>query len=431
MKRISLFPGLVLCIGVFLCLNASPILAQTASSGSVAGQVSDPQGASVPGADVTLTDTATNAAQTATTNDSGRFNFPVVSPGLFDITVSKSGFKVHKLAAQKVSLGLVLTINVTLEVGSLSETVVVTSVAGNELQTTNSTIGTTISGKELELLPNLGRDATTLMALQPGVTPSGFVAGAYFDQSTFTVDGGNNTDDMAGNTIGYIVNFTGTGGSQTNGMASGVVPTPIESVEEFKTSTFGQTADFNSSSGANVQMVTKRGTNQYHGSGYGYYFATNHLGANSWANNHTPFTKGSGTRPCAAGTTFQKGDTNCVMPYTPIIPNHRDRFGFSFGGPIAPNLLGGKTYVFMNYEGFRYPNNTLFERAYPTPAMRAGVIQVQNASKTGSVIANGTTYGPGAWVPYNLNPFPVTTVVGRSTVKRPAKFSPDPVGIGT
>src|SRR5256886_14665457 len=339
MKRLSIFLGLVVCVGLLCTLGASATHAQTASSGSITGLVADPQGASVPGADVVLTDLATNGKQTTTTNDSGRYNFRGVSPGIFDITVTKTGFKTAKLAQQKVSIGLVLAVNVTMEVGSLTETVIVTtSPLGSELQTANATIGNTINLKQLELLPNLGRDATSLLSLQPGVTPRGDIAGSYMDQSTFTVDGGNNTDDMAGNTIGYIVNFTGTGGSQTNGMASGVVPTPIESVEEFKTSTFGQTADFNSSSGANVQMVTKRGTNQYHGSGYGYYFATNHLGANSWANNHTPFTKGSGTRPCAAGTTFQKGDTNCVMPYTPIIPNHRDRFGFSFGGPIAPKL---------------------------------------------------------------------------------------------
>jgi hypothetical protein len=409
MKRISFFPGLIVCVGILLSLTAISVEAQTASSGSVTGQVSDPQGASVPGADVTLTEMATSSKQSATTNDSGRYTFPVVNSGVYDITVSKSGFKVAKMAQQKVSIGLVLTINVTMEVGSLSETVVVTSSPlGSELQTANATIGNTIDLKQLELLPNLGRDATSLLSLQPGVTPRGDIAGSYMDQNTFTVDGGNNTDDMAGNTIGYINNFTGLAGNQTNGMASGVVATPIESVEEFKVSTFGQTNDFNQSSGAQVQMVTRRGTDQWHGSGYGYYFATNHGAANSWVNNHTVFTKGiapTGT-PCAAGTTLSSGDNNCVMPFTPIIPNHRGRFGFSIGGPVVPKkILGGKTYVFLNYEGFRFPGVGLFERAYPTAAMRAGVIQVPDST--------------GAYIPYNLNPFPVTVVVGNSAVNVP------------
>ncbi len=433
MKRVSFFLGLVVCFGVWLSLGATPTRAQTASSGSVIGQVSDPQGAAVPGADVTLTDIATNGKQTAATNDSGRYNFPVVHPGIYDITVSKNGFKVAKLAQQKVSIGLTLTVNVTLEVGALSETVVVTSSPlGSELQTSNATIGNTIDLKQLELLPNLGRDATTLLGLAPGVTPRGDIAGSYMDQNTFTIDGGNNTDDMAGNTIGYLTNFTGLAGSQTSAMASGVVLTPIESVEEFKVSTVGQTSDFNSSSGASVQMVTRRGTDQWHGAVYGYYFATNHGAANSWSNNHTTFTKGISPdrRPCAAGTTLASGDNNCVMPYTPIIPNHRSRFGFSVGGPVIPwKILGGKTFLFFNYEGFRFPGSGTFERAYPTEAFRKGVIQVPDAA--------------GVYQPYNLNPFPVTTVVGSAatntvrTVTLPAAGTTcgastgcDPRGIG-
>jgi len=373
----------------------------------------------VPGADVTLTDSATRSALTTTTNDAGRYNFPVVNPGIYELVVSKQGFKTAKFSTQRVSIGAVSTINVALEVGALTETVVVTSApAGTELQTTNATVGTTINLKELELLPNLGRDASTLMALQPGVTPAGQVAGAVGDQNSFTVDGGQNSDDMSGDQVGYTVNFTGTAGGQTNGMASGVVPTPIESVEEFRVNTFGQTADFNGSIGAQVQMVTKRGTEQWHGSGYGFYWTPNILGANAWKANHTQFTKGSPATPraCSAGTTLHTGDNNCIMPYTPIIPNQRKRFGFSIGGPMIPKkILGGKTYVFANYEGFRFGGVGTFERAYPTAAMRSGVIQIQNATTsaiTGTENGATVSYGPGAFVPYNLNPNPVTVTIG-------------------
>src|SRR6266496_3218376 len=399
---------LVVCVGMLLGLSAPTAGAQSASSGSVSGLVTDSQGGSVAGADVTLLDTATRSAQTTETNEAGRYHFPVVAPGLYDVTVRKSGFKVAKLAQQKVSIGNVLTVNVTLEVGSLSETVVVTaSPLGSELQTANATVGNTIDLKQLELLPNLGRDATSLLGLAPGVTPRGDIAGSYMDQNTFTIDGGNNTDDMAGNTIGYLVNFTGLAGSQTSAMSSGVVATPIESVEEFKVSKFGQTSDFSNSSGAQVQMVTRRGTDDWHGSAYGYYYATNHGAANSWVNNHTVFTKGiapTGT-PCAAGTTLSSGDNNCVMPFTPIIPNHRSRFGFAVGGPVVPwKILGGKTYLFFNYEGFRFPGSGTFERAYPTEAFRKGVIQIPDSG--------------GVWRPYNLNPFPVTVTIGNSAVAK-------------
>ena len=428
MKRLAFFVGWVLCVAFVCTVAVSSARAQTASSGSITGLVTDPQGGAVPGADVTLTDIATNTKQTSTANDSGRYNFPVVNPGLYDITVSKTGFKVAKMAQQKVSIGLVLTVNVTLEVGSLSETVVVTSTPlGSELQTANATIGNTIDLKQLELLPNLGRDATSLLSLQPGVTPRGDIAGSYMDQNTFTIDGGNNTDDMAGNTIGYIQNFTGLAGAQTSAMASGVVATPIETVEEFKVSTFGQTSDFNQSSGAQVQMVTRRGTDQWHGSGYGYYYATNHGAANSWVANHTQFSKGippSPTTFCSPGTTLSSGDNNCVLQYTPIIPNHRSRFGFTVGGPIIPKkILGGKTYLFFGYEGFRFPGSGIFEKQSPSIALRAGVIQVPDAS--------------GAFQAYNLNPGPVTTVIGSAgagnlrTVTLPGTGTAlDPRGLG-
>ena len=419
MKRTTIFLTLAVLVGVFFGLNLASVRAQTASSGSVTGQVSDPQGAIVPGADVTLTDSTTRSALTTTTNDAGRYNFPVVNPGIYELVVSKQGFKTAKFSTQRVSIGAVSTINVALEVGALTETVVVTSApAGTELQTANATVGTTINLKELELLPNLGRDASTLMALQPGVTPAGQVAGAVGDQNSFTVDGGQNSDDMSGDQVGYTVNFTGTAGGQTNGMASGVVPTPIESVEEFRVNTFGQTADFNGSIGAQVQMVTKRGTEQWHGSGYGFYWTPNILGANAWKANHTQFTKGSPATPraCSAGTTLHTGDNNCIMPYTPIIPNQRKRFGFSIGGPMIPKkILGGKTYVFANYEGFRFGGVGTFERAYPTAAMRSGVIQIQNATTsaiTGTENGATVSYGPGAFVPYNLNPNPVTVTIG-------------------
>src|ERR1051326_4330203 len=189
MKRLAFFVGWVACVALACTLATTSARGQTASSGSITGLVTDPQGGAVPGADVTLTDIATNSKQTSPTNDAGRYNFPVVNPGLYDITVSKTGFKTSKMAQQKVSIGLVLTVNVTLEVGSLSETVVVTATPlGSELQTANATIGNTIDLKQLELLPNLGRDATSLLSLQPGVTPRGDIAGSYMDQNTFTIE---------------------------------------------------------------------------------------------------------------------------------------------------------------------------------------------------------------------------------------------------
>jgi hypothetical protein len=383
------------------CLSVLPASAQATSSSTVTGVVTDQQGAVVPGATVRLTDTGTGSVQTTTSNSVGRYVFVNVLPGTYSATVTKDGFNIFKVAAQKVNVGTTVTINATLEVGAATTTVEVTAAPAAELQTTSATVGNTITQNSILNLPNLGRDVQTLAVLQPGVTSSGFTAGSYNDQNTYTLDGGNTSDDMAGNTTGYQTNFTGMGGTQTSGYASGVVSTPVESVEEVRVSVFAQGADFNNSSGANIQMVTKRGTNAYHGSGYGYYYATNLGAANSWSNNHTPSNlPGYGK-----------------LPYTPLIPNHRSRFGASLGGPLAPKeFLGKKWFFFFNYEGSRFPNSSTQEFTVPSQLFRAGVIQVPDAS--------------GKYVPYNLNPVPVTV---NGVTYQPAQCGGalcDPRGIG-
>jgi len=362
-------------------LLQAPAWSQATSTATVAGQITDEQNAAIAGAEVRMVDATIGATLTTVSNDQGRYVFVNVNPSTYTLTISKQGFTVYRVAAQKIDVGTSMTINAVLKVGSTATTVEVTAAAGADLQTTNASVGTTLNAAALAALPNLGRDVSTLAVLQPGTTPGGMTAGAFSDQNTFMLDGGNNSDDMAGNNTSYVTNFTGTGGTQTGGSPSGVLPTPVESIEEFRVSSFNQGADFSGSIGGQIQMVTKRGTNQYHGSAYGYYFATNLGAANSWGNNNTP----SGS-----------------LPYTPLPKNHRSRFGGSVGGILTPKFLGGKTYFFVNYEGSRFPNVGTYERLVPSDMLRAGVIQIADAGgkyqaynlNPGSVTVNGTTYNP-------------------------------------
>ena len=298
---------------------------------------------------MTLTDSSTKVARTVTTNDAGRYVFVNVDPGKYDLVVSKQGFSTTKTQTT-VTVGSAMTVNLSLQVGGSNVVVEVTAV-GNELQTMNATVGNTVTAVALDNLPSLNRDVSTFVELQPGVSPDGSVAGAVVDQSSFMLDGGNNTNDMDGSMSVYTASFAGdpTGGisNQSNAVASGptgVLPTPADSVEEFKVNSTGQTADFNSSAGAEVQVVTRRGTNTYHGSVYEYYL-DNNWSANTWDNNLTG---------------------------TPVPDWHRSRFGARFGGTLLPKLLGGKTYFFGNYEGYRWPNSTTFERIVPSATMRQG-----------------------------------------------------------
>ena len=385
--------------GVGLLLALSPLLmyGQMAGTGFVAGTVTDPSGAAVVGATVTLADTATNAERTATTNDTGRYSFANVTPGKYNINISKSGFRQVKFSDQEVVVGESRTFDAKMEIGVATQTVEVVA-TNTELQTMNATIGTTVTGVALSSLPTLGRDVSTFVGLQAGVTPEGSVSGAVYDQNSFQLDGGNNSNDMDGSNNVYTpstagdptggltnYNFTGTGG----GGPTGVMPTPVDSIEEFKVGTTNQTADFNSSAGAQVSMVTKRGTNQWHGTGYEYYL-DNGLNANSWTNN-------------ASGT--------------PLPSYHYNRFGGAGGGPIIPKeILGGKWYFFGNYEGFRWNNSQTQLRAVPSEAMQQGILQFQGQA-------------------YNINPVavtyngPATAVLTPGQVVQPA-VCPGPSGAG-
>jgi hypothetical protein len=385
-----------LCALIVLSIGMATGWAQNAATGVISGLVTDQTGGAIPGASVKLTEVSTNSTTNTSTNETGRFTFPTVSPGTYDLTVTKDGFALTRMPAQKVEVGMSLTVNVSLELGQTTTIVDVAVAAGAELQVMNSTVGSTITGDSLQYLPNLGRDASTLATLQVGVTSFGNAAGANQDQNSFQLDGGNNSNDMDGNQRTYTPSNGYTGTASTGGSPSGVMPTPVESIEEFKIGTSNQTADFAGAAGSQVQMVTKRGTNTFHGAAYEHYFGSNVGGANFWKNNHTP---------------------SAPLPYTPLPVTHRNRYGVSGGGPISPKVWGGKTYIFANYEGFRFPQTTTFEKAVPSVLLRNGIVQIPDSS--------------GVFQPYNLNNAPVTV---NGVTYQPAQCSNgafcDPRGLG-
>jgi len=372
--KLALVLLLVVCVG-----SSLPAWAQATDTGTVVGMVSDPTGAVVVGAKVTLTDTATSTSLTAVTNDAGRYTFVNVKPGIYNASITKAGFSTTKSEHHEVKVGTTLSLDLALQVGGANVVVEVTA-TGTELQTTDAAVGQIITGDSLDALPGLGRDVSTFVTLQPGVAPDGSVAGGNQDQNSFQLDGGNNSSDMdgtqntytasfAGDPTGGLVNnqVTGTapGGSPGGGGPTGVMPTPADSIEEFKVATNNQTADFNSSAGAQIRLVTKRGTNQWHGTAYEYYLD------NNWA-----------------GNSFDNNNAGNPRP-----SYHYNRFGGSVGGPVFPKeFLGGKTFFFANYEGFHWPNSATIIRATPSPDMRLGLLTDVN---TGLV--------------YNLNPYPVTS----------------------
>lgn len=364
MKRGSLY--LVALLSVVLLVPG--LTMSQVSYGTVTGRITDPTGAVVPGAKVTLRDRSTNIARSAESNSTGLYVFSDVKPSTYDVTVTKEGFQKAVVNGQTVIVGLSLTLNLTLQVGTTTQTVQITATPGAELQTLNSTIGTSLSGNAMLQMPTFSRDATSLLYFQPtavsgfngatGDITSGTVAGQTPDQNTYSIDGGNATDNLSGDN-GYI-----------NGFNVGVaaIPTPIESIEEFRVTDTNATASFSNSSGGHVMLITKRGSDAFHGSAYDF-LQNSALDTNDWSNNFT-------------------GQAKPVSSY--------NRFGFDVGGPMLPNVAGGKTYFYFFYEGFRWPRSTIFERDVPSAMMRQGILQFRDAN--GNVVQynlkNSTQCGP-------------------------------------
>jgi hypothetical protein len=345
-------------------------------SGVVTGRVTDQSGAIIPGALVELTNIATKSTERANTNKEGVYVFGDVKPAVYTLTVTKTGFQQTVMSGQTVITGQMLTLNATLRVGSTTQTVQVTATPGAQLQTMNATMGNTLTSTTIMQLPTFNRDVTSLLYYQPTAVPdfngatgnitSNVVAGQTSDQNTYSIDGGNATDDLAGDNA-YQSDFN----SMHEGTAA--IYTPVESVQEFDVSTNNSTASFSSSAGGHAMILTKSGTNAFHGSAYDY-FQNSALDSNDWENNFTAQPKPQSTY---------------------------NRFGAALGGPLLPKMAGGKTYFYVNYEGFRWPQSVIYERDVPSMLLREGIVQEPDAN--GNVVQynlkSSTQCGPSGGMP--------------------------------
>ncbi len=383
MRCVRMLLGFMVLLAFVVLSMAVSLSAQTASTSTVTGTVSDKTGAAVPNAKVDLEDVGTKARLSATTGGDGNYIFPSVRPGNYNVIVSGKGFRQTVVSGVKVDIGKSALVNVVLEVGGMTETVEVTAGTGVELQTLNASVGDVLDANLLANMPTLSRDATALVLLQPMAIPGfngavagsgdgnssgGTIAGARMDQNTFMLDGGDATSNMEGGG-GYNTGFQAT--------PRAVVPTPVESLEEFRVQTNNAGVDFTRSLGAEVQMVTRRGSNDWHGAGY-WYHQNDELNANDWFRGHRP-------------------DAFTGKPFTEN-PEWRDnRYGGRIGGPIWKN----RTFFFLHEEERHFFTQSVFQRLVPSDALRVGILKFRDA---GGVVRA-----------FNLNPAPTLDPVACSS----------------
>ena len=255
---------------ILFCILSSATLAfaQTATT-SLRGTIKDPTGALVPGAKVTLSDKANGETYTATANAGGFYEFAQIPPANYHILVKATGFGDQNATAELlVSQPATLDFKLTMQSSAVTVDV---SAAAQTLNLTDATIGNSVDNSTIQALPMDGRDPVSLLSLQPGVlfigsamdSRQGSVSGGRSDQGNVTLDGIDDNDEVDGTAF------------------TGVLRSTMESTEEFRVTTTDANADAGRSSGAQVNLVTKSGTNQFHGSLYEYYRPTNTV-ANDW-----------------------------------------------------------------------------------------------------------------------------------------------------
>jgi hypothetical protein len=298
-------------LGLLLVL-ASP-LARAGITGSISGTVTDPTGAIMPGVSVVALDTDTGIQTSTQTNAAGFYNFPALPTGHYEIRITETGFEEYRQTGLVIDVNTALRVDATMKVGSVNQEVSVTSTAVH-VETTNTQMGEVIGNTKMTTLPLNGRSYTDLLALQPGVAPASSGEGYGMNVSGNLDPGALSVSGQRESGNGFIVN----GGNAEDRLYNNTAIIPnLDSIAEFRILTNNADAEYGSYTGGLVNVVTKEGTNQFHGDAFE--FVRNpHLDSRNF--------------------------------YSPTLATlHQNIFGGTFGGPV----MRDKVFFFTDYQGTR------------------------------------------------------------------------------
>jgi hypothetical protein len=375
---ISLLPTATLLSIVFLLLVGSASARAQVSTASVNGVVRDPKGAVVTGATITLRNTDTSIEHTSVTNNSGEYALVNITPGKYTIQANAKGFNPQKTDPFELAVGQTATFDFALVVGSQTQVVTVDASTSAQLDVTSASLGTVIETKQVNDLPLNGRNFTALLSLTPGVVPimvgqnagmngSGGFGAAVAIGSDYSFPAING---QTGRSNFFLMDGLYNYGTIESTYA--VAPI-IDAIQEFKVVSHTDSAEYGGVLGGVVNVVTKTGTNELHGSAWEY----------------------------IRNTAFDA--KNYFLPIgTPKAFYHQNQFGASGGGPVViPKLYDGKnrSFFFGAYQGYRYSTPSNSELLVPTAAELAGQendnqqYQIYNPFETTATTnANGPTF---------------------------------------
>ena len=347
---------------VLIALSFSVVLplelqAQTAA---ISGTITDSSGAVVTGAEVTARNLATNSSRTASSSSTGAYSITNLEVGAYEVAAKKDGFKTFRLSSVELTVAQVTTIDAVLQPGTASEEVTVqaNTVAPIDLET--SQVSNLVDQQQMKDLPLITRDPYSLVLLSPGTSQTntglgGFtVNGSRERNNNFMLDGVDNND------------------TSVPGIPDGVLGANPDSTEEFRVITNNFNAEYGRNTGAIIEVVTKSGTNSFHGGAYEFGRWNGFGGARDWFNPAVDST-GAATR---------------MNPYV------RNQFGYSIGGPIIKN----KTFFFFNEEFDRFRTTLTNTATVPTPAFKSGVFNYVTTDSN----PTSPQFGQQVTVPVNL-----------------------------
>jgi hypothetical protein len=360
--------------------------ANSQATASLRGTIVDPSGAVIADAAVTIKSAENGAVRKSATDTQGEYSFLQLAPGSYKLVAEKPGFAIMAKNDIKLLVNTPATLDLKMSLSSTGEIVNVASEA-SQVNTTDASVGNPFSETQVRQLPLQTRNVVELLSLQPGVTTDGEVLGAHRDQNNITLDGADVNNNQ---NSGLVPQATGTGtggyqGSNANGVNAnagfnGVLPIPLDSVQEFRVTVAGEGPNLGRSSGGQVALVTKSGANHLHGSLYEYNRNT-WFAANTWFNNH-------------AG-----------VPRQPLV---RNQFGGSVGGKIVAN----RVFYFLNYEQRDDASGISQVRAVPSDTLRQGLFQfksggvAQKLTQTDIKNVDPLTLGPDANILTVLQAYP-------------------------
>ncbi len=330
-------------------------------TGSITGSVTDAQGASVTGAQITLTNTGTNAVATTTTDPEGNFRFLLLPPGTYSLRASAPGFKTFVRDGIIVEVDRSLGVPVQLQIGQVNETVEVTGGAPL-LDPNTSSLGTIMEEKKIVDLPLNGRNPMGLANLIPTVKGIGYFGGQVLSSWRLAAVGIGGGQPLSN---GFLVDGIANDKMVDSGPMTFLT---VDATQEFKVQTNGMSAEYGRTSGGVISMITKSGTNSFHGSLFEF-LRNNALNANDFFANR-------------AGRA--------------IPPNKVNQFGGTLGGPVKKDRL----FFFYNYEGYRERSAGIETITSPTDAQRAGDFSGLKTSAGAPIVI----YDPSTTRPDPANP---------------------------